>query len=354
LNLLELLVEASAALDQAGLLLAAGACGGFGALLAGNKLYWRLCAKSVRGTVIGVRSVGRRYYAAYGYKLLPSGKRMLATTDVGRRANPRLVTGHKARLLVFRKHPGTVAEASVGVLELVGWVGFLAAGVAVWIALTAWPITTLTWTVLGAVTLFVGYCLQRPMPARGERPFTSITRRALPDGFLEAPVHPIEELLAGPVRAERQRQQRIAGRIVTPILVLVGMGISALGAQLGHTVFLLQSTGARAHGTVLFCELKKNIRGSTYYPVVQFVTRTGQAVQFRDKMEGGDSPPYREGEAVEVLYFLSSPEETAIIDRGRLNWFAPGALCAGGLALAVIAVGVRLGADRVPRSSSFR
>ena len=353
MSVLELLVEASTALDQIGLLLIAAICGGIGALLAGNKLYWRLRAKSVRGTVIGVRAVGRLYYPVYRYKLPRSEKRMLATADVGTRANPGLITGRKTRLLVFKKHPDRVAERAVDVLEAVGWVFFLATGVALWIALALWPVTTWTWTALGAAILFIGYRLQHSIPARGERPFTSITRRAPPKDLLEVPVHPIEKILAGPVRAERQRKQRIAGLIVTPVLVLVGVGIFALGAHLGRTVFLLESTGVRTHGTVLFCESKRNIHGSTYYPVVQFATRTGVAVQFRDNM-GSDPPPYREGEAVEVLYFADSPQATATIDRGRLNWLPPGALCAGGLALAVIAVGVRLWALRMPPSSSFR
>jgi hypothetical protein len=193
------------------------------------------------------------------------------------------------------------------------------------------------------------------MPARGERPFTSPTRDALPEGLLEYPVQPIEEILAGPVRAERQRKQRITGLIVTPILVLVAMSICALGAYLGRTLFLLQSTGERVRGTVLFCEPQKTLRGSNYYPVVQFTTVTGLAVQFRDNM-GGDSPPYRDGERVAVLYFPASPRETATIDRGWLDWLAPGALCVGGLALAVISVAVRLWVPKqvTPPPSSFR
>jgi hypothetical protein len=356
LNLLELLVDASAAMDQATLLLGAAVAGALGALLAGNKLYWRLRGRSVSGTVVGVRAVGRLYYVVYRFKLPKSGKRMLATADVGQRANPRLVTGRKVRLLVFKKRPDTVAEAAMDVLESVGLACFAAAVAIVWIAVTAWPVTMFTWTVLAAVVFFVLYRLQRSVSGWGARPFTSITRQAPPDGLLETPVHPIEELLDGPVRAERQRKQRITGLIVTPILVLVGLGIFALGAHLGRTLFLLQSTGARARGTVLFCELKRTLHGSSYYPVVQFATRSGQTVQFRDRM-GSDPPPYREGESVDVLYFPDAPEATATIDRGRLNWLAPGALCVGGLALAVIAVAVRLWAPRVvgvPSSSSFR
>jgi hypothetical protein len=357
LKLLELFAAASAALDQAALLLSAAVSGGIGALLAGNKFYWRLGAKTVHGTVVGVRVVGQRYYAAYRYKRPPSGRPMLASADVGGRADQRLITGRKVRLLVFKKHPGIVAEAGFDVLESIGWAFFAAAAAAVWAALTMWHVTPVTWTLLGLAAFFILYRLHRSMPAQGERPFTSRTREAPPAGLLDEPVHPIEEILAGPVRAERQRKQRITGLIVTPILVLVGMGICALGAYLGRTVSLLQSTGGRVLGTVLFCEPHKTLHGSNYYPVVQFTTLTGQAVQFRDSM-GGDSPPYREGAPVDVLYLPASPRETATIDHGWLNWLAPGALCVGGLALAVIAVTVQLWVPRlplgVPPPSSFR
>jgi hypothetical protein len=136
---------------------------------------------------------------------------------------------------------------------------------------------------------------------------------------------------------------------VSPVTLVV------LGAYLGRAVFQLQSTGERVRGTVLFCELQKTLHGSSYYPVVKFTTLTGLPVQFRDRM-GGDSPPYHEGEPVDVLYFPVSPQATATIDHGGLNWLAPGALCVGGFGLAVIAVAVRLGVPRsqeVPPPSPF-
>jgi len=344
---LELLVGASAALNQAGLLLLGAILGAIGALLAGNRLYWRLRGKSVRGTVVGVRAIGRLYYPVYRYRLLPTGRRYEATADVGVGANPRLITGRKLRLIVFKKHPDRAAEASPEVPEMVGWGCFLAAAVAVGLAVGLWPVTSFTWTVLGLAVLFVGYRLRRAMPSRGERPFTSITRKAPPEGLLEVPVQLIEEILAGPVSAERRRKQRITGLIVTPILVLVGLAVLALGVHLGRTIFLLESTGERAHGTVLFCELQTTLHGSTYYPVVQFATRTGSTVQFRDRM-GSKPPAYHEGEPVEVLYLPSAAESTATIDRGRLNWLAPAALCVGGLALSVITLAVRLWVPRQP------
>jgi uncharacterized protein DUF3592 len=343
-KLLELFADASALLNQAALLAGAALFGGVGALLAGNKLYWRLRARSVQGTVAGVRVSGRQYYAVYRYKS-PAGKRFQATSDVGAGVSPNLVTGRKLRLLFLKKHPDRVAEAGVHIVEAIGWGFFALAALAVGIAMTLWPVTTPTWVMLGGVVVFVAYRLLRAMPLRGEKPFTSLTRQPPPEDLVGAPVHPIEEILSGPVRAERQRKQRIAGLIVTPILVAAGIGVFALGAHLGRTTYLLLSTGERAHGTVLFCELVKTLHGSSYYPVVQFATRNGLGVQFRDKM-GSNPPAYREGEAVDVLYFPAIPETSATIDRGVLNWLAPAILCVGGVFLSVVAVGARLGVPR--------
>jgi Protein of unknown function (DUF3592) len=340
----ELFLDAPAILDQLAVLLAAAVCATIGALLAGNRLYWRLRAKSVPAIVAGVRAPGKLYYAVYRYKL-PSGKRMEATADVGASANPKLVTGRKLRLLVIKKHPDRVAEADTPVVEMVGWFFFAAAAIAVGVALSLWPITEITWTALGAVVIFALYRLRKSMPARGEPPFSSLLRELPPAELFQTPVRPIEEIFYGPVRAERQRKQRITGLIVTPILVLVGIGVFALGAQLGRTAFLLQSTGEHVRGTVLFCELKRTLHGSSYYPVVQFATRGGMAVQFRDNM-GSNPPAYRDGEPVTVLYFPAFPQQSATIDRGLQNWIAPGALCLGGTFLAIIAIGARLGAPR--------
>jgi len=343
LKLLELFAAIWAALNQVGMLLGAGFFLGLGTLLCGNRLYWRLRAKAVKGTVIGVRAPRKYlYYPVYRYKL-PSGKWAQATSDTGSLPNPELVTGHKVRLLVFKKHPDRVADASSHVLETLGGILLGVGAVFVGVALTVWPVTPVTWVTLAVLALFVLFLLRRTTPRRGQPPFASLSRRTRPAELLDSPVHPIEELLAGPVRAERRRKQRIAGRIVTPILVLAGLGVAALGVHLGRTTFLLQSAGERTQGTVLFLELKKTLHGSTYYPVVQFATLEGTIVQFRDVM-GNNPPAYREGDPVDVLYFRNLPERTATIDRGMLDWLAPGVLCVMGSFLAGIAVWARLGA----------
>jgi hypothetical protein len=45
-----------------------------------------------------------------------------------------------------------------------------------------------------------------------------------------------------------------------------------------------------------------------------------------------------------VLYFRDQPGETATIDRGLLNWLAPGILCVMGSFLVGVALWARLGA----------
>ncbi|HWW78983.1 MAG TPA: DUF3592 domain-containing protein [Steroidobacteraceae bacterium] len=343
MKLLELFAVMWAALNQAQVLLGAGLFAGLGTWLCGNRLYWRLWAKRVKGSVVGVRAPGKLlYYAVYRYKL-PSGKWMEATSDTGALPNPDLATGRKVQLLVFKKHPDRVADAESHVLELLGSVFFAIGAACVGVALTVWPATPLTWILVSADGVFVLYLLHRSWPRRSEPPFASLSRRARPAQLLDAPVSPLEELLSGPVRAERQRLRRTLGRIVTPILMLAGLGVIALGVHLGRNTYLLQSTGERTQGTVLFLELKTNLHGSTYYPVVQFTTAEGTTVEFRDVM-GSNPPAYREEEPVNVLYFRNLPEQTATIDRGMLDWLAPGVLCVMGSFLAGIALWVRLAA----------
>ena len=97
MKLLELFAAFWAALNQAGVLLGAGFFAGLGTWLCGNRLYWRLWAKRVKGSVVGVRAPGKLlYYAVYRYKL-PSGNWMEATSDTGALPNPDLATGRKVR-----------------------------------------------------------------------------------------------------------------------------------------------------------------------------------------------------------------------------------------------------------------
>lgn len=344
MRFLPLLAEFWDTVDQAGVLLGAGLLCGLGLFLCSNRLYWRLFARRVRGAVVGVRAPRKYlYYPVFRYRLTPTGKWLQGTADTGALPNPDLVTGRKATLLVFKKFPDRVADAEGHVLEVAGMLFLALGGTGIGIGMTFWPVTRMTWVIVVLIGLFQLYLLRRTTPRRKEPPFSAVWRGARPSNLMDAPVHPIEALLEGPVLAERRRRQRVTGRIVTPILVLVGMGVMALGGYLERTVYLLKSSGDSAAGIVQFLELKKTAHGSSYYPVVEFSTRQGIRVQFRDGM-GSDPPAYREGDPVTVLYFRDQPEGTATIDRGLLNWLAPGILCVMGSFLAGVALWARLGA----------
>jgi Protein of unknown function (DUF3592) len=344
LKFLPLFAEFWDAVDQAGVLLGAGLLCGLGVFLCANRLYWRLWARRVKGVVVGVRAPRKYlYYPVFRYRLTPTGKWLQATADSGSLPNPDLVTGRKARLLVFKKFPDRVAEADTHVLEVLGALFLALGGTGIGIAMGFWPVTRMTWVTVAVIAIFLLYLVRRTTPRWKEPPFSAMWRGARPANLLESAVHPIEALLEGPVRADRRRKQQITGRIVTPILVLVGLGVLFLGGYMGRTIYLLKSSGDSAPGTVQFSELKKNTHGSSYYPVVEFATREGIRVQFRDGM-GSNPPAYREGDPVTVLYFRNQPAQTATIDRGLLNWLVPAILCAMGSLLAGVALWARLGA----------
>lgn len=345
MKFLPLFAEILAAVDQAGVLLGAGLVCGLGLFLCSNRLYWRLFARRAKGVVTGVRAPGKYlYYPVYRYKLTPQSRSQEATADTGALPNPDLVTGRKVKLLVFKKHPDRVADAEGSVLEILGGLLMVLGGTGIGMAMRQWPVTPVTWALLAVVGLFLLYLMRRTLPRGNEPPFASVWRGVRPANLLDSPAQPIEALLEGPVRAERRRKQQATARIATPFLVLVGLGVMALGGYLGRTAYLLKSAGESAQGTVQFLELKKTLHGSSYYPVVQFATREGTTVQFRDGM-GSDPPAYREGDPVTVRYFLNQPERTATIDRGMADWLAPGILCVMGSLLVGAALWARLGAS---------
>ena len=112
MNYLFLFAEIWDAVDQAGVLLGAGLLCGLGLFLCANRLYWRLLARRVKGVVIGVRAPRKYlYYPVFRYRLTPTGKWLQATADSGALPNPDLVTGRKARLLVFKRFTDRVADA---------------------------------------------------------------------------------------------------------------------------------------------------------------------------------------------------------------------------------------------------
>ncbi len=104
---------------------------------------------------------------------------------------------------------------------------------------------------------------------------------------------------------------------IAGIGMLVGCGLLVMSTQ----AFLAVAIGA--DGTVVRLEYERSgsDSGGAYYPIVRFLLRTGETIEFRSSV--GSSPPsYRRGEPVRVLYDPTAPE-SAEIDSFVSLWFAP-------------------------------
>jgi hypothetical protein len=337
-SMFNLLVNAMSAWNQAGLLLGAALFAGLGALLLGHQLHWRLRALRVTGTIIGVRSSDRgTYFPVYRY-CLPDGTSAEATSDTGSSATAGMVTGTAVRLMVFPNHPDTACATSGYTAEIIGAI-FLAAGVGLmYVALTVWPVTLLTWLMVLGILAFGATKFRRIFPPADQRPAVPAWRNSQAQQLRASVVRPIEEIASSADVSQQRLKQQKTSRLLTPIATIAGIALLVLAVHLGRNVYQLQTAGQRAIGTVVRLEIQSSSDGSSYYPIVRFVTERGASREFRDNT-GSNPPSYRAGDAVKVLYLDSSGTTGPIIDRGMWNWLAPVAVLLFGTVL--IAVGLR-------------
>ena len=335
-----LIAEAMAAWNQAGVLLGGGFFAGIGLLLLGNRLHWRLSAARVCGRVIGVReSRPGMYYPVYRY-VLPTGKTVEATSDMGSNSNSRMQTGLEVRLMVFESDPQKVTDANSYVVDIIAAVLTIFSIGMVYFALTAWPVTRITWIVLAGMVIYGAYHMRAKMPAKGGLATISAWKAKNAQQLEALPVRPLEEILPA---AAVIRKPNVSPAFA-PILVIVGIVLLVVGLQLGRSLVSLQAIGQRVPGTVVRLQLDSGSDNhSTYHAIIRFTPANGGLVEFEDRV-GSNPPSYHTDEAVTVLYRPSSPQSTAIIDRGFWNWLPPAAVFLFGAVL--IGVGLRLSRTR--------
>jgi hypothetical protein len=311
------------AFNQAMLILGALLCIGLGGLLLGHEIYWRLRALRVEGTIVGVREKSKNMFnSVYRYSL-PSGQSFEATSNEGSSSAHGRETGRRVELLVFADKPEDVCEAGSSIWEIVGSVLFLVGFWPLRTALTAWPVTPLTWLMLSGACVYGAHRLGVPLIPGAQRKSPTEWQRARRDtGRAELagiPVRPIEEILSSPEAVELRSSQQKANRIATPLALLAGLGALALGLHLGRGIARLQALGARTEGTVVGLQRDAGSNNASYYPSVRFVADGGARVEFKDSL-GSNPPSHRAGERVTVLYRTDAPQRDAIIDRGIWNW----------------------------------
>jgi len=105
------------------------------------------------------------------------------------------------------------------------------------------------------------------------------------------------------------------------IAALVSVLLGSLATRETLRAMRLRSHGVRASGTIVALESYRKRSSILYLPVFEFQTAPGSTV--RVTCQQGSSPsPFREGDAISVLYLPNDPAG-ATIDTFAMLWLAP-------------------------------
>ena len=340
----DLIFQGAQAYNQVGFFIGAVVCLGIGGLILGNSFYWRVHALRAQGTVIGVIANGGAYIPVYRYTSA-DGESHVAKSDTGSGWVRGKETGRVVPLMISAHNPTQAREARSHLLDLVGIVFVVPGVVFGYVALTAYPITLMTWIMAAGMLLYIGERGYRVLIPKGKRLSVEEWRKQHNIGQTTldlSNVKPIETLVSAPEVAQARFRQSQSYKKVVPILAAVAVLLLGIGVFQSMKISRLEAQGLRAQGQVvrLNSEHGSGSGGSTYYPVVRFRTQTNSTVEFKDSV-GTNPPSHRTGDKVTVLYLPGDPQRQAIIDRGFvLNWAIPGIvfLFAAGLAMLSIAL----------------
>jgi hypothetical protein len=320
-------ISAAQAYNQVGMFVGAILCLGLGGLILGNSLYWRIHALRASGTVIGVISRSGSYTPVYRYTA-QDGQTQVAKSNTGSGSVRGKESGLVVPLMISAHDPTQAQEANSYPLDVIGLV-LIAPGV--WFgytALTAYPLTPITWIMAVAMLVYLADRGHRVLIPKGQR--LSIAEWREQHGLGETAtidltdVKPIEDIVSAPdVRQAGQRQLQ-SSRKAAPFIGLLALILVYLGILQGRKIAHLEAAGLRAQGQVVRLKQEYGSGSSTYYAIVKFRTEGNQTIEFKDDV-GSNPPSRRPGDTVTVLYLADNPRQEAIIDRGiGLNWAIPG------------------------------
>jgi hypothetical protein len=339
-----LIFQGTQAFNQVGLFFGALIFIGLGGLLLGNALYARLHGYRTLGTIIGVVQNGSAYLPVYRYTL-PDGQTHLAKSNMGSSSTRGKDTGRTVPIIISANDPNDAQPANNYVFDAIG-LFLLALGVLLAaIALTAYPITTMTWIMAIGMTVYLAERGYRTFIPRGPRPSLAEWRqqRGLDQREIDpADVKPIESLVSGAQGAQSQQKQARNSRLMVPLLVVFAVILFVVGSFQSVRLSRLQSVGLRAQGEVVRLKEEASSGGHySYYPIVRVHVSKNAYFEFRDSV-GSNPPLYRRGDQVAVLYLADDPQHSAMIDRGIYwNWAIPVVIFVFAAILVIILLGVR-------------
>jgi hypothetical protein len=261
-------------------------------------------------------------------------------------------TGRIVPLLIAAHNPGSARAANSYWLEVIGLV-FVVPGVVLgYVALTAYPVTPMTWIMGALMILYLVERGRRTLIPKGQR--LSIDEWKKQHGMSAtidlAQVKRIEDLVPAAALQPNAQARALQARKWAPVLGVFAIVLAALGVWQSTRLAHLEAAGIRAPGQVvrLHGEWSSGSSGSShynYYPIVRFRTAQNETIEFKDNI-GSNPPSYHTGDTVTVLYLAGAPGGNAMIDRGLVwNWAIPvgifvAALVVAGILIIVLRGGV--------------
>jgi hypothetical protein len=346
-----LLIESGQAYTQVGMFLGALMCLGLGGLILGNSLYWRVHAVRVSGTIIGVTAENGMYCPVYRYAA-PDGQMHEAKSDTSSGGVGGKNTGRVVPLMISAHNPTQARQANSYLLEIIG---LLIAAPGIWLgytALTAYPVTWMTWIMAVAMIVYLAERGHRILIPKGQR--LSIEEWKKQHGLGRASaidlsaVKPIEDIGSAPELQKTQQAQFAQYKKAAPLIGLLVVVLIGFAIYQGLRIAHLEAAGLRAPGVVVRMKEESSSGGHyDYFAVVRYRTDKNASVEFKDDF-GSNPPSHRVGDKVTVLYLADNPQD-AIIDRGIWwNWAIPAIL----VLVATFVVGLLIAVRRGGASSA--
>src|SRR5256714_126709 len=318
-TMFDLIFSGVQAYNQIGMFVAGLVCLGLAGLILGSSLYAHVHAIRASGTIIGVLNKNGVYFPVYRYTAA-DGQTHEAKSDPGSSSLRGKETGRIVPLMISAHNPTEATEAGNYLFDIIG-LALLIPGI--WLAytaLTAYPVTRMTWIMGFALLVYAGERLRRIFTPKGQRISVAEWKKLhnLGDASVVdlAKVKPIEMLAAGPQQSAPGQNSKLAG----PLVALFAIVLVAAAAYQSVRVFRLATSGVRAEGEVVRVIEQSDSSGGeyTYYPVVRFRTADNRTIEFKDNV--GTNPPTRHpADRAAVLYARDNPAQ-AMIDRGFFNW----------------------------------
>ena len=333
----DLIFSGIRAYQQVGMFLGALMCLGLAGLILGDSIYWRMHARRVSGTILGVIRAGGMYTPVYRYAM-PDGVTHEAKSDISSGSPSAYKTGSAVPLLVSPDNPSDAHAANNYVFDLVGLV-LLVPGL--WLgetALTAYPVTPMTWIMAALMLLYFAERAHGLFNRNGPRLSLRAWKQQHDPASTPinlADVKPAEQFQPAADTSQSFGAQLKKNKLALPIVALFAIIAASIGWYQGMSVAQLEANGVRTRGEVV--DLKEEYSSDShggsyvYYPIVNFRTGDDRLITFKDSM-GSNPPTHRPGDQVRVLFAPDNPGR-AMIDRGIWNWTIPAVMVIVGVLL---------------------